>query len=135
MARKNPHRKRRCVRGVRLGCKDGGQMCTCKRIRLWLFLEHTVSPMSHLELGDETRLNCLWRWALLDNLSVALSVTHSCLSRCALASALSPLTTKRFLADTADVLQESDMDISREESASPPSDPSGKEKRVCREVA
>ena len=62
----------------------------------------------------------------MDNLSVALSVTHSCLCRCALASALSQLTTKRFLADTADVLRESDMDISREESASPPSDPHAK---------
>ena len=84
MARTNPHRKRRCVRGVRLGSKDGGQMCTCKRIWMWFFPEHTVSPMSHLELKDETQLKCLWLWALLVNLPIALSLTNCCLSRCAL---------------------------------------------------
>ena len=89
MARKNQHRKsKECSRVSGLDARTVGKCARASVFGEWLFLEHTVSPMCHLELEDETPLNCLWRWALLVNLSIALSLTHCCSSRCALASAL-----------------------------------------------
>ena len=83
-------------------------------------LEDPFTPVPQLELGDETHLHC-WRWALLGNLSIALSLTRCRQSRCAAASATWLLMTKRFSADTADAARK----LSKEERASPSCDHNG----------
>ena len=84
-------------------------------------LEDPFTPVPRLELGDETHLHC-WRWALLGNLSIALSLTRlpSVSLRCCVRH-VGLLMTKRFSADTADAARK----LSKEERASPSCDHHG----------